>query len=34
MAQDTVGQVASVSCRYPSRGLTILQRTDDFPRPK
>jgi hypothetical protein len=34
MAQDTVGQVAPASCRYPSRGLTILQRTDDFPRPK
>ena len=26
--------VVPVSCRYPSRGLTILQRTDDFPRPK
>jgi hypothetical protein len=33
MAKDTVGQAVPVSCRLPSRGLTILQRTDDFPRP-
>jgi len=33
MAQNTVGSVVSVSCRFPSRGLTILQRSDDFPRP-
>jgi hypothetical protein len=32
-AQNTVGQVSSVSCQIAARGLSILVRTDDFPRP-
>jgi hypothetical protein len=32
-AQNTVGQVSSVSCQIPARGMFILVRTDDFPRP-
>jgi hypothetical protein len=32
-AQNTVGQTSSVSCQLPARGLSILVRTDDFPRP-
>ena len=32
-APNTVGQTSSVSCQIPSRGLSILVRTDDFPRP-
>jgi hypothetical protein len=31
--KDTVASTMSVSCRLPARGLTILQRTDAFPRP-
>lgn len=32
-AADTVPAARSVSCRLPARGLTILERTDAFPRP-
>lgn len=32
-ARNTVGEAASVSCRFSTRGLSILVRTDDFPRP-
>jgi hypothetical protein len=32
-AANTVGQVSSVSCQIPARGMSILVRTDDFPRP-
>lgn len=32
-AKNTVGQVAAVSCQFPTRSLSILVRTDDFPRP-
>jgi hypothetical protein len=30
---NTVGQTSSVSCELPARGLSILVRPDDFPRP-
>ena len=30
-AKDTVGQVASVSCRFSTRSLSIFIRTDNFP---
>ncbi len=33
MARNTVGSVLSASCRLPAHGLSILERTDDFPRP-
>lgn len=32
-AKNTIGQVSSISCQLPARGLTILVRSDDFPRP-
>lgn len=32
-AKSTVGQTSAVSCQLPARGLAILVRTDDFPRP-
>jgi hypothetical protein len=31
---NTVGSTRSLSCRLPARGLTILERTDTFPRPE
>lgn len=32
-ARNTVGQAASISCRHPARGLSILVRAGDSPRP-
>lgn len=32
-AKDTVGATRAASCQLPARGLNILVRTDDFPRP-
>lgn len=32
-AKNTVGQTSAVSQQLPARGLNILVRTDDFPRP-
>ena len=31
--KNTVGQTERVSCRFPSRQLSILKRPDNFPRP-
>ncbi|MFO1158071.1 MAG: hypothetical protein U1E60_04465 [Reyranellaceae bacterium] len=32
-AKNTVGSTRAVSCQLPARGLSILVRTDAFPRP-
>lgn len=33
-APNLLSTVKTISCRMPARGLWILQRTDDFPRPE
>ncbi|MGE3743264.1 MAG: hypothetical protein AB7I59_27605 [Geminicoccaceae bacterium] len=32
-SKNTIGDTRAVSCQMPARGLNILVRTDDFPRP-